>query len=31
MVDEALRDMSARLDEICPEDGRRSIPSERLL
>jgi transposase len=31
MVDEALRQMSARFDEIYPEDGRRSIPPERLL
>ena len=31
MVDEALREMSARFDEIYPEDGRRSIPPERLL
>ena len=31
MVDEALRDMSGRFDEIYPEDGRRSIPPERLL
>jgi transposase len=27
----ALREMSARFDEIYPEDGRRSIPPERLL
>src|ERR1700723_191277 len=31
MVDEALREMSARFDEIYPENGRRSIPPERLL
>jgi transposase len=31
MVDEALREMSARFDEIYPEDGRRSIRPERLL
>jgi transposase len=31
MVDGALRQMSARFDEIYPEDGRRSIPPERLL
>src|SRR5271167_4905214 len=31
MVDEALRTMSARFDEIYPEEGRRSIPPERLL
>ncbi|MDQ2711510.1 MAG: IS5 family transposase [Acidobacteriota bacterium] len=31
MVDEALRDMSARFDEIYPEEGGRSIPPERLL
>jgi hypothetical protein len=31
MVDEALREMSARFDEIYPEEGRRSIPPERLL
>jgi transposase len=31
MVDEALREMSAGFDEIYPEDGRRSIPPERLL
>jgi len=31
MVDEALLQMSARFDEIYPEDGRRSIPPERLL
>ena len=31
MVDEALRQMSGRFDEIYPEDGRRSIPPERLL
>jgi transposase len=31
MVDEALTRMSARFDEIYGEDGRRSIPPERLL
>ena len=31
MVDEALKQMSARFDEIYGEDGRRSIPPERLL
>ena len=31
MVDEALRQMSGRFDEIYPEEGRRSIPPERLL
>lgn len=31
MVDEALAQMSSRFDEIYPEDGRRSIPPERLL
>jgi transposase len=31
MVDEALKDLSRRFDEIYPEDGRRSIPPERLL
>src|SRR5689334_4768234 len=31
MVDEALRQMSARFDEIYPEDGRRSVAPERLL
>jgi transposase len=31
MVDEALKLMSGRFDEIYPEDGRRSIPPERLL
>jgi len=31
MVDEALKKMSARFDEIYGEDGRRSIPPERLL
>src|SRR3984885_14344199 len=31
MVDEALGEMSGRFDEIYPEDGRRSIPPERLL
>jgi transposase len=31
MVDEALREMSSRFDQIYPEDGRRSIPPERLL
>src|SRR5262245_64638046 len=31
MVDEALKDLSNRFDEIYPEDGRKSIPPERLL
>jgi transposase len=31
MVDEALRDMSGRFDEIYGEEGRRSIPPERLV
>ena len=31
MVDEALRAMDGRLEEIYPEDGRKSIPPERLL
>jgi transposase len=31
MVDAALKDMSARFDEIYGEDGRKSIPPERLL
>lgn len=31
MVDEALREMSGRFDEIYPEEGRRSVPPERLL
>jgi transposase len=31
MVDEALREMSGRFDEMYPEEGRRSIPPERLL
>src|SRR3954452_14013509 len=31
MVEEALGEMSGCLDEIYPEDGRRSIPPERLL
>jgi transposase len=31
MVDEALNDLDARFDEIYGEDGRRSIPPERLL
>src|SRR3954454_21644911 len=31
MVDEALKQMSNRFDEIYGEDGRRSIPPERLL
>ena len=31
MVDAALNAMSARFDEIYGEDGRRSIPPERLL
>lgn len=31
MVDEALEDMSLRFDGIYGEDGRRSVPPERLL
>ncbi len=31
MVDEALKTMSCRFDKIYPEDGRKSIPPERLL
>jgi len=31
MVDEALKQMSGRFDEIYGEQGRRSIPPERLL
>jgi transposase len=31
MVDEALGEMSARFDEIYSEDGRESIPPERLV
>jgi transposase len=31
MVDEALKDMDGRFDEIYGADGRRSIPPERLL
>jgi transposase len=31
MVDGALKEMSARFDEIYGEDGRKSIPPERLL
>jgi transposase len=31
MVDEALKDLSARFDEIYNEEGRKSIPPERLL
>jgi transposase len=31
MVDEALKRLSGRFDEIYGEDGRRSIPPERLL
>ena len=31
MVDAALKDMSSRFDEIYGEDGRKSIPPERLL
>jgi transposase len=31
MVDEALKDMSPRFDAIYGEDGRKSIPPERLL
>ena len=31
MVEEALKAMDGRLEEIYPEDGRKSIPPERLL
>jgi transposase len=31
MVDETLKDLSARFDEIYNEEGRKSIPPERLL
>ncbi len=31
MMDAGLKDMSARFDEIYGEDGRKSIPPERLL
>jgi transposase len=31
MVDAALKQMSGRYDEIYGEDGRKSIPPERLL
>jgi transposase len=31
MVDEALKDLDGRFDEIYGEEGRRSIPPERLL
>ena len=31
MVDEALKDLSGRFDEIYGEDGRKSVPPERLL
>jgi transposase len=31
MVDEALKELSPRFDEIYDEDGRKSIPPERLL
>jgi len=31
MVDEALKTLSGRFDEIYDEDGRKSIPPERLL
>ena len=31
MADAALKEMSSRFDEIYEEDGRRSIPPERLL
>jgi transposase len=31
MVDEALKGLSVRFDEIYPDDGRRSIAPERLL
>lgn len=30
-MDEALKDLDVRFDEIYGEDGRRSIPPERLL
>ncbi len=30
MVAEALKEMSARFDEIYGSDGRKSIPPERL-
>src|SRR5579871_5702020 len=31
MVDEALKELSGRFDEIYNEEGRKSIPPERLL
>lgn len=31
MVDEALKEMSARFDDIYGDEGRKSIPPERLL
>ena len=31
MVDEALKELSGRFDEIYGEDGRKSVPPERLL
>ena len=31
MVDEALKDLSGRFDEIYNEEGRKSIPPQRLL
>src|SRR5437763_4933005 len=31
MVDEALKELSSRFDEMYGEDGRKSIPPERLL
>jgi transposase len=31
MVDEALKDLNGRFDEIYDEEGRKSIPPERLL
>ena len=31
MVDEALKGLNVRFDEIYGEDGRKSIPPERLL
>ena len=31
MVDEALKQMSSCFDEIYGDEGRRSIPPERLL
>ena len=31
MVDEALKDLDGRFDEIYGEEGRKSIPPKRLL